>query len=109
MFYSHITKQNLEGWVYPVSAHWIWGEPPDTTRGWLNSLGFHDFAGSGGVHLLGGTAALVGCFLIKPRKGRFSEEGKPLKMPGHSLPLSALGGFFLVIGFLAFNGGSQVN
>ena len=58
--------------------------------------------------MLGGTAALVGCYLIRPRKGRFTEDGRPVKIPGHSLPLSALGGFFLIIGFLAFNGGTKV-
>ena len=77
--------------------------------GWLLNLGCHDFAGSGGVHLLGGVAALVGCYLIRPRKGRFTQDGKPIKIPGHSMPLSALGGFFLVIGFLAFNGGTKVS
>ena len=99
----------LLGWVYPISAHWLWGWSEDPSKeGWLLHLGCHDFAGSGGVHLLGGTAALVGCYLIRPRKGRFNQDGKPVKIPGHSMPLSALGGFFLVIGFLAFNGGTKV-
>lgn len=101
----------LIGWVYPISAHWLWGrnEADKSQEGWLLHLGCHDFAGSGGVHLLGGVAALVGCYLIRPRKGRFTQDGKPVKIPGHSMPLSALGGFFLVIGFLAFNGGTKVN
>ena len=99
----------LLGWVYPISAHWLWGWSEDPSKeGWLLHLGCHDFAGSGGVHLLGGIAALVGCYLIRPRKGRFTQDGKPVKIPGHSMPLSALGGFFLVIGFLAFNGGTKV-
>ena len=89
-------------------------------KGWLMQLGYNDFAGSGIVHLLGGTCALVGCYIIGPRKGRFTlaledgrlrigaQEGNPNKIPGHSVPLAALGGFILIFGFLAFNGGSQV-
>ena len=60
------------------------------------------------MHLLGGTCALVGCIFIGPRKGRFTKDGVPIDMPGHSVPLAALGGFILLFGFLAFNGGSQV-
>ena len=92
----------------------------DHGKGWLNNLGYKDFAGSGIVHLLGGTCALVGCYLIGPRKGRFKidledgrlkigpDEGNTRKISGHSVPLAALGGFILIFGFLAFNGGSQV-
>ena len=92
----------------------------DYGKGWLVDLGYNDFAGSGIVHLLGGTCALVGCYIIGPRKGKFStelddgklkigaEQGNPNKLPGHSVPLAALGGFILIFGFLAFNGGSQV-
>ena len=76
--------------------------------GWLVDLGYNDFAGSGIVHLLGGVCALVGCFFIGPRRGRFTKDGTPIDMPGHSVPLAALGGFILLFGFLAFNGGSQV-
>jgi len=76
--------------------------------GWLACTGqFKDFAGSGVVHLLGGTCALVGCFFMGPRLGRFNAKGELIDMPGHSVPLSALGGFILLFGFLAFNGGSQ--
>ena len=60
------------------------------------------------MDLLGGTCALVGCIFIGPRKGRFTKDGVPIDMPGHSVPLAALGGFILLFGFLAFNGGSQV-
>ena len=77
--------------------------------GWLLSLGYNDFAGSGVVHVLGGACSFVACYLVGPRNGRFDEDGKPQKMPGHSVPLAALGGFILILGFLAFNGGSQVN
>ena len=76
--------------------------------GWLNGLGYADFAGSGVVHLLGGTCGLVATYLIGPRIGRFNDAGKPIDMPGHSVPLAGLGGFILLFGFLAFNGGSQV-
>ena len=76
--------------------------------GWLVNLGYNDFAGSGIVHLLGGVCALVGCYFIGPRRGRFTKDGTPIDMPGHSVPLAALGGFILLFGFLAFNGGSQV-
>lgn len=92
----------ITGWVYPPVSHWAW----DGT-GWLNQLGYHDFAGSGVVHILGGVCALVGCFFVGARKGRFNSLGKPMVMPGHSVPLAALGGFILLFGFLAFNGGSQ--
>ena len=71
-------------------------------------MGYADFAGSGVVHLLGGTCAFVACMIIKPRLGRFDSNGKPEDMPGHSVPLAGLGGFILLFGFLAFNGGSQV-
>ena len=107
LFLSWITfnlKKLLLGWVYPVVSHWAW----DTNSpGWLNELGFHDFAGSGVVHLTGGMCALVSCIIIGPRKGRFDSEGKPTDMPGHSVPLAALGGGILLVCFLAFNGGSQ--
>ena len=89
--------------MYPIVTHWAW----DPT-GWLAVLGYDDFAGSGVVHLLGATCALVACAFIGPRKRRFTNAGKPIDMPGHSVPLAALGGFILLFGFLAFNGGSQV-
>ena len=95
----------ITGIVYPPVSHWAWdGDTP----GWLNELGYADFAGSGVVHLLGGTCAFVGCYFIKPRFGRFDDNGKVKDMPGHSVPIAALGGFILLFGFLAFNGGSQV-
>ena len=104
--------------MYPIVSHWVWSEGPIDEnqtllsphgRGWLNEWGFVDFAGSAVVHALGGTAALVACIIIGPRKGRFGDfEGRPVQMSGHSMPMAALGGFILLFGFLAFNAGSQV-
>merc|ERR1712020_721042 len=76
--------------------------------GWLLQNGYLDFAGSGVVHLTGGICALVGTFCMEPRLGRFTKQGKPIDMAGHSVPLAGLGGFILLFGFLAFNGGSQL-
>ena len=95
--------------MYPIVSHWVWSGP-GLAQGWLNEWGFVDFAGSAVVHALGGTAALVACIIIGPRKGRFDDfGGRPLQMSGHSMPISALGGFILLFGFLAFNAGSQVH
>ena len=68
---------------------------------------FYDFAGSGVVHLAGGTCALVGAIMLGPRIGRFGPSGENLPMPGHSVPFISLGAFILIFGFFAFNGGSQ--
>ena len=84
-------------------SHWAWD-----SSGWLNKNGYADFAGSGVVHLTGGICALVGTFCMGPRLGRFTKHGAPIEMPGHSVPLAGLGGFILLFGFLAFNGGSQL-
>ena len=92
------------GWVYPPVTHWAWDE-----NGWLYQRNYKDFAGSGVVHVTGGVCALIGCLFIGPRLGRFTKDGKPIDMPGHSVPLAGLGGFILLFGFLAFNGGSQVS
>ena len=66
-----------------------------------------DFAGSGVVHLLGAGCSIMGCYFMGARRGRFNKKGEPIDMPGHSVPLAGLGGFILIFGFLAFNGGSQ--
>ena len=74
----------------------------------MAQLGWYkDFAGSSVVHLVGGSCALLGCFFIGARRGRFSKKGDPVDIPGHSVPLAGLGGFILIFGYLAFNGGSQ--
>lgn len=89
--------------VYPISGHWIWG------GGWLSQLGFHDFAGSTAVHLVGGVAAPVGAKIVGPRIGKYTKDGKPRAIPGHSLPLGALGVFILWFCWFGFNGGSTVS
>jgi len=89
--------------VYPISGHWIWG------GGWLSSLGFHDFAGSTAVHMVGGVAALVGAKILGPRIGKYGPDGKPRAILGHSLTLGALGVFILWFCWFGFNGGSTVS
>jgi len=88
--------------VYPISGHWIWG------NGWLADLGFHDFAGSTAVHMVGGVASLVGAAIVGPRIGKYSEKGESRAIPGHSLTLGALGVFILWFCWFGFNGGSTV-
>ena len=89
--------------IYPVSGHWIWG------GGWLSRLGFHDFAGSTAVHMLGGVCALVGAIKLGPRIGKYDENGKSRAIPGHNLPMAALGVFILWFCWFGFNGGSTVS
>lgn len=88
--------------IYPISGHWIWG------GGWLSQLGFHDFAGSTAVHMVGGVAALVGAAFLGPRIGKYGKDGKPKAIPGHSLTLGALGVFILWFCWFGFNGASTV-
>ncbi|MFT4664363.1 MAG: Amt family ammonium transporter [Polaribacter sp.] len=88
--------------IYPVTGFWKWG------KGWLDALGFYDFAGSTLVHSVGGWAALAGIILLGPRKGKYTSKGiKPI--PGHSMPLAALGVFLLWFGWFGFNGGSVLS
>lgn len=89
--------------VYPISGHWIWG------GGWLAQLGFHDFAGSTAVHMCGGVAALVGAKILGPRIGKYTKDGKPKAILGHSLTLGALGVFILWFCWFGFNGCSTVS
>ncbi len=93
----------ISAFVYPVSGHWIWG------GGWLADLGFHDFAGSTAVHMVGGVSALIGAKLLGPRIGKYDKAGKPKAIPGHSLTLGALGVFILWFCWFGFNGGSTVS
>ncbi len=88
--------------IYPVVGHWIWqGE------GWLTKLGFHDFAGSTVVHSVGGWAALMGAIILGPRIGKYV-KGKAKAIPGHNIPLAALGVFILWFGWFGFNAGSTL-
>ncbi len=89
--------------IYPIEAHWIWG------GGWLAQLGFHDFAGSCAIHMVGGICALIGAKMLGPRLGKYQRDasGKVVKVnafPGHSLPLGCLGVFILWLGWYGFNG-----
>lgn len=89
--------------IYPVSGHWIWG------GGWLAQIGFHDFAGSTAVHMVGGISALIGAKMLGPRIGKYDKKGNPKAIPGHSLTLGALGVFILWFCWFGFNGGSTVS
>ena len=89
--------------IYPISGHWIWG------GGWLAQLGFHDFAGSTAVHMLGGVLSVVGASILGPRLGKYDKNGKPRAIPGHSLTLGALGCFILWFCWFGFNGCSTVS
>ena len=92
----------LTGLIYPISGYWKWG------GGWLDALGFYDFAGSLVVHALGGFAGLAGAIVLGPRLGRFKRDGGSRAMPGHSLTISTLGVFILWVGWYGFNPGSQL-
>ena len=94
--------------IYPIEAHWIWG------GGWLSQMGFHDYAGSTAIHMVGGIAALVGAAMVGPRIGKFSrdKDGKVTKVnafPGHNIPIGALGVFILWFGWYGFNGAAATN
>lgn len=89
--------------VYPISGHWIWG------GGWLAQLGFHDFAGSTAVHMVGGVASLIGARMLGPRIGKYGRDGKPRAILGHNLSIAALGVFILWFCWFGFNGCSTVS
>ncbi len=94
--------------IYPIEAHWIWG------GGWLAQLGFHDFAGSCAIHMVGGITALIGAKMVGPRIGKFvrDESGKVTKVnafPGHNLTIGALGVFILWLGWYGFNGAAATS
>ncbi len=93
----------LSALIYPIEAHWVWG------GGWLSQLGFHDFAGSCAIHMVGGIAAVTGAVMVGPRLGKFerNREGRVVKVnafPGHNLVIGALGVFILWMGWYGFNG-----
>ena len=88
--------------IYPIEAHWIWG------GGWLSELGFHDFAGSTCVHMVGGVCALIGAKMLGPRIGKYGKDGKPRAILGHNLTFAALGVFILWFCWFGFNGASTV-
>ena len=89
--------------VYPVSGHWIWG------GGFISQMGFHDFAGSCAVHMVGGVAAFIGALILGPRIGKYSKSGKSKAIPGHNLTIGALGVFILWFCWFGFNGASTVS
>ena len=88
--------------IYPVSGHWIWG------GGWLSQMGFHDFAGSTAVHMVGGICAMIGAKILGPRFGKYDKNGKPQAILGHNLTFAALGVFILWFCWFGFNGASTV-
>ena len=88
--------------IYPVVGHWVWG------GGWLQSMGFFDFAGCTQVHSIGGWAALTGILVLGPRIGKYTAEGKPTAIPGHNMPLATIGCFVLWFGWFGFNPGSTM-
>ena len=88
--------------IYPVSGHWIWG------GGWLSQLGFHDFAGSTAVHMVGGICAMIGAKILGPRIGKYDKNGKPRAILGHNITFAALGVFILWFCWFGFNGASTV-
>jgi Amt family ammonium transporter len=93
----------ITGFIYPVVGHWIWAE-----GGWLYDLGMLDFAGSTVVHTVGGICALVGAWMVGARSGKYNADGKPNAIPGHNIPMAALGTFILWLGWYGFNPGSTL-
>jgi Amt family ammonium transporter len=92
----------MTGFIYPVQGYWKWG------GGFLDQLGFQDFAGSGVVHLAGASAAFAGVLLLGPRMGKYGRDGRITPIPGANMPLATLGTFILWMGWFGFNGGSQL-
>lgn len=91
------------GLIYPIVGAWKWG------GGWLDGIGFYDFAGSTLVHSVGGWGALIAIYLLGARIGKFGEDGKPKAIPGHNLPIAAAGVLILWLGWFGFNGGSVLS
>lgn len=91
------------GVIYPIVAHWIWSD-----QGWIGALGKQDFAGSTVVHLSGAVAALAGTIVLGPRLGKYDDQGRPVTIPGHNMPLAVLGVLILWLGWQGFNPGSTL-
>jgi Amt family ammonium transporter len=91
------------GVIYPIVAHWIWSD-----QGWIGALGKQDFAGSTVVHLSGAMAALAGTIVLGPRLGKYDDQGRPVAIPGHNMPLAVLGVLILWLGWQGFNPGSTL-
>ncbi|BAM02948.1 ammonium transporter [Phycisphaera mikurensis] len=91
------------GLAYPIAGSWKWG------GGWLDAMGFYDFAGSSIVHAFGGGGALMGALLLGPRLGKYAEDGSVHPIPGHNIPLAFIGVFVLWLGWFGFNGGSVLS
>jgi ammonium transporter, Amt family len=100
--------------IYPILGHWAWGSSGKGFgfaggTGWLEAMGFHDFAGSTIIHSMGGAFALAGIIVVGPRVGRFGKDGTVNTIPGHNMPLIALGSFILWFGWFSFNAGSALS
>ena len=93
----------ITGFIYPVVGHWIWAE-----GGWLYELGMLDFAGSTVVHTVGGICALLGAWIVGARVGKYNADGTPNAIPGHNIPMAAMGTFILWLGWYGFNPGSTL-
>ena len=92
--------------VYPIFGHWAWASLSGNGQGWLEKMGFHDFAGSTVVHSVGGWAALAAAMIVGPRLGRFQDDGTPVKLKAHNLGIVYLGVLILFFGWFGFNAGS---
>jgi len=103
-----IVSMVITGLIYPISGHWCWGSLwlGDAGAGWLEGLGFADFAGSTVVHSVGAWVALAGAIVLGPRIGKYTADGKANAIPGHNIPLAGLGVFILWFGWFGFNPGS---
>ncbi|HKK32203.1 MAG TPA: ammonium transporter [Desulfomicrobiaceae bacterium] len=103
-----IVSMVITGLIYPVSGHWCWGSLwlGEAGAGWLENLGFADFAGSTVVHSVGAWVALAGAIVLGPRIGKYTADGKANAIPGHNIPMAALGVFILWFGWFGFNPGS---
>lgn len=109
VFYTTI----FAGLIYPIFGHWAWGSAAGGLvegfgggAGWIEQMGFIDFAGSTVVHAIGGACALAGIIIVGPRQGRFNDKGEAVMITGHNMPLAALGTLILWLGWFGFNAGS---